>query len=90
MSYDHKLLPIQFGQGLFGLATKDENGDWVNAVDMNVDGGTKKFILGPWKPAYGLGTYGIDLRTHTAWAVINSNGDFAVAGFRRFDGHRKH
>ena len=86
MTYDHrKLLPVQLGKGLLGLATKDENGDWVNAVDMNF-GGTKKFILGPWKPAYGLGTYGIDLRTHTAWAVINYNGDFAVAGFRHFDG----
>jgi hypothetical protein len=86
MSYDdHKLLPIQLGKGLLGLATKDENGDWVNAVDMNFDG-TKKFILGPWKPGYGLGTYGIDLKKHTAWAVINYNGDFAVAGFRHFDG----
>jgi hypothetical protein len=83
MSYD-RLLPIQLGKGLLGIATKDENGDWVNAVDLNF-GGTKKFILGPWKPAYGLGTYGIDLRTQTAWAVINYNGDFAVAGFRHFD-----
>ena len=90
MSYDHRLLPIQFGKGLFGLATKDENGDWVNAVEMNSPGGTKKFILGPWKPGCGLGAYGIDLRTHTAWAVINYNGDFAVAGFRHFDGHRWH
>jgi hypothetical protein len=85
MSYDnHKLLPIQLGQGLLGLATRDENGDWVNAVDKNI-GGTKKFVLGPWKPGYGLGTYGLDLRTHTAWAVINYNADFAVAGFRHFD-----
>jgi hypothetical protein len=83
MSYE-KLLPIQFGKGLLGIATKDENGDWVNAVDMNF-GGTKKFILGSWKPEYGLGTYGIDLKKKTAWAVINYNGDFAVAGFRHFD-----
>jgi hypothetical protein len=85
MSYDdHKLLPIQLGQGLLGLATRDEKGDWVNAVDKNT-GGTKKFVLGPWKPGYALGTYGIDLRTHTAWAVINYNADFAVVGFRHFD-----
>jgi hypothetical protein len=88
MSYDpHRLLPIQLGKGLLGLAAKDWRGDWVNAVDMNF-GGAKKFIIGPWKPGYGLGTYGIDLRTHTAWAVINYNGDFAVAGFRHFDGNR--
>jgi hypothetical protein len=85
MSYE-KMLPIQLGKGLLGLATKDENGDWVNAVDMNL-GGNKKFILGPWKPGYGLGTYGIDLKTKTAWAVINYNGDFAVAGFRHFGGN---
>jgi hypothetical protein len=83
MSYE-KLLPIQLGKGLLGLATRDETGDWVNAVDLN-SGGAKRFVLGPWKPAYGLGTYGIDLKTKTAWAVINYNGDFAVAGFRHFD-----
>ncbi|MGB5157547.1 metallophosphoesterase family protein [Desulfobacterium sp. N47] len=84
MSYDHhKLLPIQLGKGMLGLATKNENGEWVNAVDMN-SGGAKKFILGPWKPGYKLGTYGINLKTHTAWAVIDRAGDFAVAGFRHF------
>jgi hypothetical protein len=41
--------------------------------------GTKRFVKGPWKPAYGLGTYGVDPKTKTAWAVINFNGDFAVA-----------
>ena len=85
MSYDHhRLLPIQLGKGLLGLATRDQDGNWVNAVDMNF-GGTKKFVLGPWEPKYGLGTYGIDLKTHTAWAVINYNSDFAVAGFRHLD-----
>jgi hypothetical protein len=84
MSYDHhRLLPFQFGRGLFGLATKDQDGTWVNAVDRNF-GGTKKFVLGPWEPGYDLGTYGIDPRTHTVWAVINYNADFAVAGFRHF------
>ncbi len=84
MSYDHhRLLPAQLGRGLLGLATRDQNGNWVNAVDMNF-GGNKKFVLGPWKPGYELGAYGIDLKTHTAWAVINYTGDFAVAGFRHF------
>jgi hypothetical protein len=55
MSYDRRLLPIQLKKGLLSLATKDKNGEWVNAVDMNVGDGTKKFILGPWKPGYGLG-----------------------------------
>jgi hypothetical protein len=84
MSFDHhRLLPFQFGKGLLGLAARDGNGDWVNAVDMNF-GGTKKFVFGPWKSGYELGTYGIDLKTHTAWAVINYNADFSIAGFRHF------
>jgi hypothetical protein len=28
---------------------------------------------------YGLGTYGVDPVSKTAWAAINSNGEFAVA-----------
>ncbi len=86
MSYDHhRLLPAQLGRGLLGLATRDQNGNWVNAVDMNF-GGNKEFVLGHWKPGYDLGTYGIDLKTHTAWAVINYSGDFAIAGFRHCQG----
>ncbi len=84
LSYDHhRLLPIQLTKGLLGLVSRDENGHWVNAVDKNF-GGAKKFVLGPYKSGYELGTYGIDLRTHTVWAVINYNGDFAAAGFRHF------
>ena len=59
------------------LSTTDENGNWVNAVDENI-GGTKNFVFGPWEKSYPLGTYGVDPTTHTAWAVLNYNGDFAV------------
>jgi hypothetical protein len=84
LSYDHRrLLPIQLGKGLLGLVTRDAKGRWVNAVDLNA-GGTKKFVLGPWKSDYELGTYGVDLKAGTVWAVINYNGDFAAAGFRHF------
>jgi hypothetical protein len=63
----------------FYLATRD--GDkWVNAVDKN-SGGTKRFVVGPWKPGYPLGTYGLDFFTKTAWAVINHDGDFALARY---------
>lgn len=58
----------------FCLATKHESG-WVNAVDMNFEGG-KKFVRGPWRPEYELGTWGID--KHSVWAVINHDGEFAV------------
>jgi hypothetical protein len=64
--------------GKFGIATRDAAGHWVNAVDKNF-GGTKHFVLGAWNSSYGLGTYGVDPHTKTAWAVINYDGDFAVA-----------
>jgi len=63
--------------GKAGIATY-VNGKWVNAVNENF-GGKAKFVLGPYKDTYGLGTYGIDLKTNTAWAVLNYNADFAVA-----------
>ncbi len=72
--------PEHLGQGLFGLAIRDADGNWINAVEKNV-GGAKKFVMGPWDPSYELGTYGVDPGTHTAWAVINYNSDFAVARF---------
>jgi len=62
------------------LAIPDGSGNWINAADQ-VFGGAKKFIQGPWKSGYTLGTYGIDTATNTVWAVINFNGYFAaVAG----------
>jgi hypothetical protein len=69
---------IRYGDGKTGIATLDSKGKWVNAVDMNY-GGVKKFVQGPWKTGYGLGTYGIDPAAKTAWAVINYSADFAVA-----------
>jgi hypothetical protein len=71
------------GRGDFGIATKDDRGKWVNAVDMNIGSSIKKFVMGPWKAEYGLGTYGIDLKTNTAWAVIDYNDDFAVGRFEK-------
>ena len=87
MSYDKK--PIHQGNGGFGIATRDGDGNWVNAVDMNY-GGAKTFVHGPWQPGYGLGTYGIDPSSKTVWAVVNYNGDFAVArDIEAVPGHRK-
>ncbi len=53
-------------------------GKWINAVDRNFSG-TRKFVVGPYKAKYGLGTYGVDPSTKTAWAVVNYSADFAVA-----------
>jgi hypothetical protein len=77
LSYDPTLVrPTQLGTG-FCLAAKDANGNWVNAVNLN-EGGTKKLVIGAYKPSYGLGTYGIDPVSHTVWAVLNRDGDFVA------------
>jgi hypothetical protein len=85
MSYDttsmyygiENMMMIKNGKA--GIATY-VNGKWVNAIDENF-GGVKKFVLGKYDSTknYPLGTYGIDLKTNTAWAVLNYNADFAVA-----------
>ena len=64
--------------GHFGIATRDGSGHWVNAVSKNF-GGTAHFVFGPWNASYPLGTWGVDTHTKTAWAVVNYDGDFAVA-----------
>jgi hypothetical protein len=81
LGYDHySVNHEELKRGLFGMVTKDAQGNWVNAVDKNF-GGKKKFVYGPWLPGCELGTYGVDPHTKTVWAVTNYNGDFAVARF---------
>jgi hypothetical protein len=67
-------------KGIMAIATKDETGEWVNAVDMNY-GGVKGFMSGPYVPGSRLGSYGYDPISKSAWAVINYNGNFAVVEF---------
>jgi hypothetical protein len=84
---DSYVLSVSYKGGAGILATRDGKGRWVNAVDHNA-GGAKHFVLGPWKAKYGLGTFGYDAKSHTAWAVVNHNGNFAVArGFRMASRH---
>jgi hypothetical protein len=77
LTYEEENTPY-LSSGSVGIASLNGEGKWVNTVDLNY-GGTKNFVLGPWDPAYGLGTYGIDTDTNTAWAVINHASDFAVS-----------
>lgn len=72
-----KFRPTQLASGKVAIAVSDEDSLWRNAVDLNV-GGTKRFVYGPWTSTYGLGTYGVDPKTNTAWAVLNNEGDFVV------------
>ena len=82
MSYSPPSSSAAIQQGNFGLITKKANGSWSNAVDNNF-GGTKSFVLGTWSGSATLGTYGIDTVSHTAWAIVNFAGDFAVANFEQ-------
>jgi hypothetical protein len=69
----------QLQGGAVCLGSRDlKTGEWINAVDANIVGGTKNFVYGPYSSAYGLGTWGID-PSGKAWAVVNGNDrDFAV------------
>ncbi len=81
MSFDRSLVSdATLVSGSFGLATQDGAGNWTNAVATNV-GGTPSFVLGAWDASYGLGTFGVDPATSTAWAVVNHAGRFAIARF---------
>jgi hypothetical protein len=80
MSYGASGHDAPTAEGRFGIVARDKGGNWVNAVDRNY-GGAKKFVAGPWTPACRLGSYGIDTKSGTAWAVINYNGDFAAGKF---------
>jgi hypothetical protein len=78
LTYDStKVRPSQLVSGKFGLASRNESGAWVNAVETNF-GGSKTFKYGPWRSTYGLGTYGVDPSTRTVWAVVNHDGDFVA------------
>ena len=52
---------------------------WQIAVAGNF-GGTANFKIGAYNPStdFVLGKYGIDTTTHTVWAVVNHNSQFAV------------
>jgi len=73
MSYD---LGHRDGPGI--LVARDGKDGWVNAVEQNASGHAR-FVEGPWKASYALGTYGIDPHARTAWAVVDHDGTFAVA-----------
>jgi len=77
-SYTLSLKYEPTARGALALVHKNEAGAWVPAATRNF-GGTPKFVAGPWKAGYGLGTYGVDHASQTVWAVVNRGGEFAVA-----------
>jgi len=81
ITYEDARGPLdEAGAAGFGLATRLEDGRWTNAVDAN-GAGARAFVPGPWRAGYALGTYGLDARTRTAWAVVDHGGDFRVGYF---------
>lgn len=80
LAYDSSLISDALAQtGQVGIATKGSS-VWVNAVSVNQGSTASTFVIGAYNASkHGLGTWGVDLSTHTFWAVINYNGDFAVA-----------
>ncbi|MBN1981126.1 MAG: metallophosphoesterase [Chitinivibrionales bacterium] len=77
--YDRGFL-FEILRGRFGLITKTRDGRWINAVESNSIK-TKKWVIGPYVNSYPLGTYGVDTATHSVWAVIDYDADFAAGRF---------
>ena len=66
-------------RGPLALLARPFNGSAWEPVASRNFGGSAKFVVGPWKVGYALGTYGVDPATQTAWAVVNRGGEFVVA-----------
>jgi 3',5'-cyclic AMP phosphodiesterase CpdA len=77
LSYTSFIDPTNFANGSFCLVSKDTNGNWVNAVNLNT-GGNPQFVFGPYVSSYSLGTYGVDTNAGTVWAVVNYQGSFTA------------
>ena len=78
------VLSLTYDPALYGdaVALGWWNGsEWVLAVAGNIgEGNLPAFIDGAYDPAtdFHLGYYGVDPATHTVWAVIDHNSDFAA------------
>jgi hypothetical protein len=68
----------QMQAGNVFIMSQDAGGNWVNTCDLNT-GGAEQYVFGAYSDSYGLGTYGVDTSTGTAWAVVNHDSTFGVA-----------
>ncbi len=78
-------------QGKIGVSALNSEGEWVNAVDLNIDNTPRpRPVWGPYDPnVHKLGDWGIvPLSSEysrkefgTVWAVVNYNADFAITQF---------
>lgn len=74
MSYDETLA----GDESMLRLMYELNGRWVVAAEASTEG-MPTFVAGEWLAGYGIGTYGVDTAANEVWAVIDRNGQFAVA-----------
>jgi len=78
MSYDQTI------NGPMSIYSKDSLENWNQTVKSNSGSSLSHFVIGPYRQSFELGTYGIDPATHTVWAVVDHDGDFAV--IKSYDG----
>lgn len=73
---------INDSNGNAGIAAL-KDGKWINAVSLNMgEDNNPRFVKGAYNPAkHGLGSYGIDPKSKSAWAVLDYNADFVVMEF---------
>jgi len=77
LTYDESLFGDDVALGWFD----SDSGEWTLAVNGNTgEDNTPTFIDGAYDADFDfhLGYYGVDAATHTVWAVVNHNSDFAA------------
>ncbi len=71
--------------GKAGISALNAQGEWVNAVTLNIgedNNPRPNPVFGPYNPSkHVLGDWGVDPKTKSAWAVLDYNADFAIARF---------
>lgn len=71
MSYSNNI------KGALAIAIRDGNDRWINVAKIE-DSTKSKFIIGQWKPTFGIGTYGIDPANKKVWVVLKRGGIFGI------------
>jgi len=78
LSYDStKAVKDSLLAGKVQLLSRDTLGTWSLAAARSKT--TPTFAARAWTNTDTLGAYGVDVATHTLWAVVNHGGDYAVA-----------
>jgi len=82
LTYDPSTLPAGTNERDLFLSWIDpSDNSLLNAIDENSDHTEDQQIFGAYDPNqdFHLGYYGVDVESHTVWAVIDHNSNFTVA-----------